>query len=78
MYNLATVENRGFVDKMKASNRRMVVFYGSQTGTAEEFAGRLAKEGARYGCKVRNLDEVQNFVIHQLREEFLLTFNFEL
>merc|ERR1719229_581273 len=43
--------NRGFVDKMKSSNRRMVVFYGSQTGTAEEFAGRLAKEGARYGCK---------------------------
>ena len=40
------------MDKMKSSNRRMVVFYGSQTGTAEEFAGRLAKEGARYGCKV--------------------------
>ena len=48
------VENRGFVDKMKSSARRMVVFYGSQTGTAEEFAGRLAKEGARYGCKARN------------------------
>jgi len=27
------------------------VFYGSQTGTAEEFAGRLAKEAARYGMK---------------------------
>ena len=39
---------------MKSSARRMVVFYGSQTGTAEEFAGRLAKEGARYGCKARN------------------------
>ena len=33
----------------------MVVFYGSQTGTAEEFAGRLAKEGARYGCKARQI-----------------------
>ena len=29
----------------------MVVFYGSQTGTAEEFAGRLAKDASRYGLK---------------------------
>ena len=36
---------------MKASERNIVVFYGSQTGTAEEFAGRLAKEAARYGMK---------------------------
>ena len=28
-----------------------MVFYGSQTGTAEEFAGRLAKDAARYGMK---------------------------
>jgi len=44
-------QDRGFITKMKNSKRRMVVFYGSQTGTAEEFAGRLAKEGARYGLK---------------------------
>ena len=43
--------DRGFVTKMKNSKRRMVVFYGSQTGTAEEFAGRLAKEGTRYGMR---------------------------
>jgi len=36
---------------MKKTGKRLVVFYGSQTGTAEEFAGRLAKEGARYGLK---------------------------
>jgi len=29
----------------------VVVFYGSQTGTAEEFAGRLAKDCAGYGMK---------------------------
>ncbi len=39
--------DRGFVTKMRNSKRRLVVFYGSQTGTAEEFAGRLAKEGVR-------------------------------
>ena len=39
------------MDKMRKSNRRMVVFYGSQTGTAEEFATRLAKEGMRYGFR---------------------------
>ena len=39
---------------MKASGRNIVVFYGSQTGTAEEFAGRLAKEAARYGMKDTN------------------------
>lgn len=44
-------DNKTFVAKMKSSQRRLVVFYGSQTGTAEEFAGRLAKEGARYGLK---------------------------
>ena len=29
----------------------MVVFYGSQTGTAEDFATRLAKDSVRYGMK---------------------------
>ncbi|KAK7083624.1 hypothetical protein SK128_015040 [Halocaridina rubra] len=40
-----------FVSKMKASGRNVIVFYGSQTGTAEEFAGRLAKEATRWGMK---------------------------
>jgi len=46
-----SVVDKGFIAKMRKTNRRLVVFYGSQTGTAEEFAGRLAKEGARYGLK---------------------------
>ncbi|XP_053375626.1 NADPH--cytochrome P450 reductase-like [Mercenaria mercenaria] len=40
-----------FINKMKNSGRNVVVFYGSQTGTAEEFAGRLAKDCAGYGMK---------------------------
>ncbi|KAM7348675.1 cytochrome P450 reductase isoform 1-T1 [Cochliomyia hominivorax] len=43
--------DNSFIKKLKASGRSLVVFYGSQTGTAEEFAGRLAKEGIRYRMK---------------------------
>lgn len=40
-----------FIKKLKSSDRKLVAFYGSQTGTGEEFAGRLAKEGIRYKMK---------------------------
>ncbi|KAF7728682.1 NADPH-cytochrome P450 reductase [Apophysomyces ossiformis] len=36
-----------FVETMKSQNRKIIIFYGSQTGTAEEFASRLAKECKR-------------------------------
>ncbi|XP_075219930.1 cytochrome P450 reductase isoform X2 [Lycorma delicatula] len=45
-----TTEN-SFIKKLKSSGRSLVAFYGSQTGTGEEFAGRLAKEGIRYQMK---------------------------
>ncbi|XP_014370499.2 NADPH--cytochrome P450 reductase isoform X1 [Papilio machaon] len=48
--SLQIVEN-SFIKKLQSSGRKLVVFYGSQTGTGEEFAGRLAKEGARYKMK---------------------------
>lgn len=35
---------RNFISKMKDGKKRIVIFYGSQTGTAEEYAIRLAKE----------------------------------
>lgn len=43
--------DNSFIKRLKTSGRSLVVFYGSQTGTAEEFAGRLAKEGIRYSLK---------------------------
>lgn len=48
---LQTSADNSFIKKLKASGRSLVVFYGSQTGTGEEFAGRLAKEGMRYRLK---------------------------
>ena len=55
---------------MTNSNRRLVVFYGSQTGTAEEFAGRLAKEGTRYGMKglVADPEEEEMEELEQLKD----------
>jgi NADPH-ferrihemoprotein reductase len=49
--NTMTMAENSFIKKLKSSGRSLVVFYGSQTGTAEEFAGRLAKEGLRYRLK---------------------------
>lgn len=51
---------------MKTSGRSLVVFYGSQTGTAEEFAGRLAKEGIRYKMKGMVADPEECDMVHIL------------
>ncbi|XP_067222004.1 P450 (cytochrome) oxidoreductase b isoform X1 [Chanodichthys erythropterus] len=47
----STTRDTSFIDKMKKTGKNIVVFYGSQTGTAEEFANRLAKDAHRYGMK---------------------------
>lgn len=31
--------------------KNIIVFYGSQTGTGEEFSNRLSKDAQRYGMK---------------------------
>ncbi|BGP17002.1 hypothetical protein JCM10213_000363 [Rhodosporidiobolus nylandii] len=60
---------RDFVAKMKLAKKKAVIFYGSQTGTAEDYAVRIAKEiKSRYGLSslvcdpedfdFENLDEV--------------------
>ncbi len=45
-----------FVDRMIHSDKTMVVFYGSQTGTAEDFAQRIAKQAKRYGISAAVCD----------------------
>ncbi|EDQ90706.1 uncharacterized protein MONBRDRAFT_16143 [Monosiga brevicollis MX1] len=45
-----------FVAKMKEAEAQIVIFYGSQTGTAEDFAMRLAGEAKRYGIKALVID----------------------
>lgn len=50
-------KTRNIVEKMEQSNKNCVVFYGSQTGTAEDYASRLAKEGKqRFGLETMVAD----------------------
>ncbi|CAG9535885.1 unnamed protein product [Cercopithifilaria johnstoni] len=45
-----------FVARMKSEERKVLIIYGSQTGTAEELAGRLSKDVQNYGQKAFLLD----------------------
>eukprot|EP00116_Pleurobrachia_bachei_P002205 sb/3462467/ len=47
------------LQRMQDSGKKMVVFYGSQTGTAEEFTTRLCKEGRYYGISAMCADPVE-------------------
>lgn len=50
-------KSRNIVEKMEETEKNCVVFYGSQTGTAEDYASRLAKEGqSRFGLKAMVAD----------------------
>ncbi|KAK7905449.1 NADPH-cytochrome P450 reductase [Exophiala xenobiotica] len=44
--------SRDIVERMKSTGTDFVVFFGSQTGTAQDYASKLAKEGhSRFGLK---------------------------
>ncbi|KAJ6024054.1 hypothetical protein N7540_004851 [Penicillium herquei] len=52
-----TGKTRDIVEKMEETGKNCVIFYGSQTGTAEDYASRLAKEGSqRFGLKTMVAD----------------------
>lgn len=50
-------KTRNIVEKMEESGKNCIIFYGSQTGTAEDYASRLAKEGkSRFGLETMVAD----------------------
>ncbi|KAL7411249.1 cytochrome P450 reductase [Mrakia frigida] len=68
---------RDFVAKMKDGKKRLAVFYGSQTGTAEEYATRIAKEiKSRFGVSslVCDIEEYDFDKLDQVPEECAVVF----
>lgn len=52
-----TGKTRDILEKLEETGKNCVIFYGSQTGTAEDYASRLAKEGSqRFGLKTMVAD----------------------
>lgn len=52
-----TGKTRNILEKLEETGKNCVIFYGSQTGTAEDYASRLAKEGSqRFGLKTMTAD----------------------
>jgi NADPH-ferrihemoprotein reductase len=50
-------KTRNIVEKLEETGKNCIVFYGSQTGTAEDYASRLAKEGkSRFGLETMVAD----------------------
>ena len=41
--NSVNTSTRNIVERMESTKKRIIIFFGSQTGTAEEYATRIAK-----------------------------------
>ncbi|KAG0019318.1 NADPH-cytochrome P450 reductase [Podila clonocystis] len=70
-------KTRNFVQKMKQTDKTVIFFYGSQTGTAEDYASRLAKEGSQvYGLKTMtaDLEQYDMNLLDTLPEDHLAIF----
>lgn len=70
-------KTRNILEKMDESGKNCVVFYGSQTGTAEDYAARLAKEGkSRYGLEtmVADLEDYDFDNLDEIPEDRIVMF----
>ncbi|KAI8065766.1 NADPH-dependent cytochrome P450 oxidoreductase [Gongronella butleri] len=73
----APKRERNFVKLMQEQGRKVIFFYGSQTGTAEDYAARLAKEcSQRYGvsCMTADLELYDLTYLDTLDEDCLVCF----
>ncbi|KAI9471882.1 MAG: hypothetical protein EXX96DRAFT_582086 [Benjaminiella poitrasii] len=73
----ANKRETNFVKVMEQQGRRVIVFYGSQTGTAEGYAARIAKEcQQRFGvsCMTADLELYDLTYLDQVPEDKLVIF----
>ena len=69
--------SRDILEKLDETDKNCVVFYGSQTGTAEDYAARIAKEGhSRFGLKtmVADLEDYDYANLDQFLEDKVAVF----
>ncbi|KLJ09320.1 NADPH-cytochrome P450 reductase [Blastomyces silverae] len=69
--------SRDIVEKLNETGKNCVIFFGSQTGTAEDYASRLAKEGSqRFGLKtmVADLEDYDYENLDKFPEEMVMFF----
>lgn len=64
--------SRNLIEVLKKTNKKCVIFFGSQTGTAEDYASKLSKElKARFGLQTMTADladyDFDNF--HEIADE---------
>ncbi|KAJ1974142.1 hypothetical protein H4R34_004826, partial [Dimargaris verticillata] len=72
-----TSDSGDFVTRLVEAGKDVVIFFGSQTGTAEDFANRLAKEGSqRFGlkCLVLDIEDCDMRMLSQLPASHLALF----
>ncbi|RPA75446.1 hypothetical protein BJ508DRAFT_19292 [Ascobolus immersus RN42] len=70
-------KTRNIIERMQQSDKNVMWFYGSQTGTAEDYASRLSKEaGARFGLKsmTGDLEEYDFENLDEVPEDTVLAF----
>ncbi|KAH8721679.1 hypothetical protein BGZ61DRAFT_347100 [Ilyonectria robusta] len=70
-------KTRNIKDTLDQSGKNCIIFYGSQTGTAEDYASKLAKEGkSRFGLEtmIADLDEYDFDTLDTIPENNIVMF----
>lgn len=74
---LTIAPTRSILKQLEQTDKSCFIFYGSQTGTAERFAHRLAREASsayNLGCVVADLDDYDFVDLPKLSQQHLIIF----